>query len=47
MYKGDVYVGGTSQDNGNKLLSTADIRFNAAGKLVVTINGVTKTFNPA
>lgn len=46
-YKGDVYVGGTSQDNGNKLLSTADIRFNAAGKLVVTINGVTKTFNPA
>ena len=45
-YAGDVYVGGTSQTDGNKLLSTADIHFNEAGELVITINGVTKTFVP-
>lgn len=46
-FSGDVYVGGTSQDNANKVLSTADIKFTSDGKLSVTINGVTKTFNPA
>lgn len=46
-YKGNLYVGGTNQDNANKVLSTADIKFTSDGKLSVTINGVTKTFNPA
>ena len=46
-YKGNLYVGGTSQDNANKVLSTADIKFTSDGKLSVTINGVTKKFNPA
>ncbi len=45
-YKGNLYVGGTSRDNANKVLSTADIKFTADGKLSVTINGVTKTFSP-
>ncbi len=45
-FKKDVYVGGNNQDEGNKLLSTKDISFNDAGELVVTINGVTKTFVP-
>lgn len=45
-YQGNLYVGGTSQDNSNKVLSTADIKFTADGKLSVTINGVTKTFSP-
>ena len=45
-YAGDLYVGGTSQDNANKVLSTADIKFTTDGKLSVTINGVTKTFTP-
>lgn len=46
-YKGNLYVGGTNQDNANKVLSTADIKFTSDGKLSVTINGVTKKFNPA
>ena len=46
-YAGNLYVGGTSQDNANKVLSTADIKFTTDGKLSVTINGVTKKFNPA
>ena len=46
-YAGDLYVGGTSQDNANKVLSTADIKFTSDGKLSVTINGVTKKVNPA
>lgn len=45
-YKGNIYVGGTSQDDANKVLSTADIKFTSDGKLSVTINGVTKTFSP-
>ena len=45
-FAGNVYVGGTSQDNANKVLSTADIKFTSDGKLSVTINGVTKTFTP-
>lgn len=45
-YKGNLYVGGTNQDNANKVLSTADIKFTADGKLLVTINGVTKKFTP-
>ena len=46
-YAGDLYVGGTSQTDANKVLSTADIKFTSDGKLSVTINGVTKKFNPA
>ena len=46
-YAGNLYVGGTNQDNANKVLSTADIKFTSDGKLSVTINGVTKKFNPA
>ena len=42
----DVYVGGTSQDDAKKLLSTSDIYFDADGNLVITINGVTKKFSP-
>lgn len=45
-FLGDVYVKGDSKDNGKKLLSTNDIYFNSDGELVVTINGVTKTFTP-
>ena len=45
-YQGNLYVGGTSQDNANKVLSTADIKFTSDGKLSITINGVTKTFTP-
>ena len=45
-FAGDVYVKGDNQDNGKKLLSTSDIYFNENGELVVTINGVTKTFTP-
>lgn len=45
-YAGDVYVKGDNQNNGKKLLSTSDIYFNSDGELVVTINGVTKTFTP-
>ena len=45
-YKGEVYVGGNSQDDGKKLLSTADIYFDENGKLCITINGVTKKFTP-
>lgn len=45
-FAGDVYVKGSSQDEGKKLLSTSDISFNSDGELVVTINGVTKTFTP-
>ena len=45
-YRGNLYVGGTNQDNANKVLSTADIKFTSDGKLSVTINGVTKTFTP-
>ena len=45
-FKGDVYVGGTSQDNGKKLLSTSDIYFDTDGNLCVTIGGVTKKFAP-
>lgn len=46
-YAGNLYVGGTSQTDANKVLSTADIKFTSDGKLSVTINGVTKKFNPA
>ena len=42
----DVYVGGTSQDDGNKLLSTSDIYFTEDGDLAITINGITKYFTP-
>ena len=45
-YGGEVYVGGKSQDDGKKLLSTADIYFDENGKLCITINGVTKKFTP-
>ena len=45
-YKGTVYVGGTSQADGKKLLSTADIYFDTDGNLCVTIGGVTKKFAP-
>ena len=45
-YQGDLYVGGTNQDDANKVLSTADIRFDDSGCLVVTINGTTKRFAP-
>lgn len=45
-YQGEVYVGGTSQDDGNKLLSTADIYFDTDGNLCVTIGEVTKKFQP-
>lgn len=45
-FAGDVYVKGDNQNNGKKLLSTNDIYFNSDGELVVTINGVTKTFTP-
>ena len=45
-YSGEVYVGGKSQDDGKKLLSTADIYFDENGKLCITINGVTKKFTP-
>ena len=45
-YAGDVYVGGTKQDEGNKLLSTADIHFDESGNLVVKIGDTTKTFAP-
>ena len=45
-YQGEVYVGGTSQDDGNKLLSTADIYFDTSGYLCVTIDGITKKFAP-
>ena len=43
-YQGDLYVGGTSQDDGNKVLSTADIYFDTNGNLCVTIDGITKKF---
>ena len=45
-YKGELYTGGTSQSDANKVLTTANISFNENGELVVTINGVTKTFVP-
>ncbi len=45
-FAGDVYVKGDNQNNGKKLLSTNDIYINSDGELVVTINGVTKTFTP-
>lgn len=45
-YAGEIYVGGKSQDDGKKLLSTADIYFDENGKLCITINGVTKKFTP-
>ena len=45
-YQGDVFVGGTSQDDGNKLLSTSDIYFTEDGDLAITINGITKYFTP-
>ena len=45
-YQGDIYTGGRNQLQGNKVLTTADISFNESGELVVTINGVTKTFVP-
>ena len=45
-YRGGVYVGGTKQSEGNKLLSTADIYFDADGNLVVSVGGVTKKFAP-
>ena len=45
-YKGELYTGGTSQSDANKVLTTANISFNESGELVVTINGVTKTFMP-
>ena len=43
-YQGDLYVGGTNQDDANKVLSTQDVYFDADGNLCVTINGVTKRF---
>lgn len=55
-YAGDVFVGGTSQDDENaKKLATEEyvndlinnqLLFNDAGELVVTLNGVSKTFVP-
>ena len=45
-YQGELYVGGTSQDNANKVFSTKDIYFDSNGYLCVTINGVTKKFAP-
>lgn len=45
-YQGNLYVGGTNQDDGNKVLSTADINFDSDGNLTITINGVTKKFAP-
>ena len=45
-YQGELYTGGTSQSDANKVLTTANISFNESGELVVTINGVTKTFVP-
>ena len=45
-YKGELYTGGTSQSDANKVLTTANISFNESGELVVTINGVSKTFVP-
>ena len=45
-YAGNLYIGGTSQKDANKVLSTADIKFTSDGKLSVTINGVTKKFTP-
>lgn len=45
-YQGELYVGGTSQDNANKVFSTKDIYFDSNGYLCVTINGVTKRFAP-
>ena len=45
-YQGSLYVGGTSQDDANKVLSTADIYFDSSGYLVVNINGTTKRFAP-
>ena len=45
-YAGELYVGGTSQDNANKVFSTKDIYFDSNGYLCITINGVTKRFSP-
>ena len=45
-YKGELYTGGTSQSDANKVLTTANISFNESGELVVTIGNVTKTFVP-
>ena len=45
-YKGELYTGGTSQSDANKVLTTANISFNESGELVVTINGVSKIFVP-
>ena len=45
-YKGELYTGGTSQSDANKVLTTANISFNENGELVVTIGNVTKTFVP-
>ena len=45
-YAGELYVGGDSQDNANKVFSTKDIYFDSNGYLCVTINGVTKKFAP-
>ena len=45
-FAGNVYVGGTKQDEGNKLLSTADIHFDESGNLVVKIGDISKTFAP-
>lgn len=45
-YSNEVYVGGKNKDEGKKLLSTKDIYFNSNGVLVITINGITKTFVP-
>ena len=45
-YQGNLYVGGTNQDDGNKVLSTANIYFDSDGNLVVSIEGITKTFIP-
>ena len=45
-YKGELYTGGTSQSDANKVLTTANISFNDSGELVVTIGDVTKTFVP-
>ena len=45
-YKGELYTGGTSQSDANKVLTTANISFNESGELVVTLNGVSKTFVP-
>ena len=45
-YQGELYTGGTSQSDANKVLTTANISFNESGELVVTIGNVTKTFVP-